>query len=125
MTYQENLGSMTLGLNGANNMTFDKEKLHNESSAYLENGFSCNIKLTATAAQDVCLEATKRGFFVLIVEAGHWSEDGFRPDMNARWDAKEVLIISEDHEQNNNLAIKNITEDSRDGYNAFMITLSS
>ncbi|KOC88997.1 colicin transporter [Winslowiella iniecta] len=80
------------------------------------------MKLTAKAAKEVCAEATTRNVFIGRIEAGHWLNSGFRPDGNATWDAKSELESAGRFQQNNQLAIKNIADDKREGYNTFIIT---
>ncbi|MRT56604.1 colicin transporter [Enterobacteriaceae bacterium RIT693] len=82
------------------------------------------MKLSPKAAIEVCEEATRRGVFVGIVEAGHWYNPGFQPDMSTRWDSLK-FYKDIDIKLNNDIAIENINGDVTDGYTAFLITVIS
>ncbi|MCW2484844.1 colicin transporter [Candidatus Symbiopectobacterium sp. NZEC127] len=81
------------------------------------------MKLSPTAAIEVCEEATKRNLSIGMIEGGHWLNPGFRPDMHTRWDGFDRLTDKNEIQKNNNNAIENIKEDAAKGYDAFIITI--
>ena len=101
---------------------------HKKRYDYPEDFFSLRgsvtMRLTATAAIEVCKLAADRGLIVLRVEGGNWHHPGFQPSLDCIWDGVDPPVSTERaHEINLKAAafINMMTEE----YDVFIITSSS
>ena len=102
---------------------FSHRTLYDNGEAFFRLKGNASMKLSPKAAIEVCEEATRRGIFISVIEAGYWHNPGFQPDMHHRWDSKTRLEREGNFKRNNELAIENIDEDTSEGYTAFIITI--
>lgn len=105
------------------NKLFEPGTLYDNAESFFNLNGDSSMKLSPQAAKEVCKEATKRGYFIGIIEGGYWRNPGFQPDMSTRWESIKYHNEHTNHEENNELAIANINEDIDSGHTAFLITL--
>ncbi len=101
----------------------NKSKLYSSASEFFSLNGNATMRLTPTAAIDVCRIATKKGILVLGVDGGVYKEPIFEAKINCSWSAKfKSPFTSEQLNNNNALAIEDIEAD-RNCCNAFILTI--
>lgn len=88
---------------------------------FLKNG-SAVMKLTPSAAVDVCVQSTERHFVVGRVEGGIWRFPGFEARLDCIWDGRDPPLTDMDLKQNNELAAKFIESESGK-HDVFIVTV--
>jgi hypothetical protein len=84
-------------------------------------GGSVVMKLSPTAAIEVCNKAADRGFLVARIEGGIWSAPQFEARLDCIWDGADPPIDKDGARRNNEIAAQFI-KDEMGRHNAFVLT---
>jgi hypothetical protein len=99
----------------------DRVKVYETASEFFDLEGSVVMKLTRSAAIDVCRSAVDRGLLVAKIEGGIDRGGTFEARLDAIWDGADPPI-DHDSAQANNLRAADFIRAQRDEYNAFIIT---
>jgi hypothetical protein len=102
-------------------MSVDRQKLYDSARDYFDLDGSVVMKLSRSAAINVCREAAARGLLVVKIEGGINRGRTFEARLDAIWDGVDPPIDADMAEQNNLRAANFISAQAKD-YNAFIIT---
>lgn len=74
------------------------------------------------AAREICMMLADRGYQLLGLEGGNWSDSGrFRPDIHTVWSKNKVAKTRDEAHSINMLGIASIDKDPED-INCYLIT---
>ena len=99
----------------------DRRRLYESPEDFFGLGGSVVMKLTPSAAIDVCLAAAARGIVVARIEGGVWCNPGFEARVDCIWDGKDPPM-SEQLAHTNNLNAAQFIRDEAAVHSAFIIT---
>jgi hypothetical protein len=105
-------------------MKVDRTRLYDSSDDFFELNGSIIMKLTRTAAQDVCIKALEHGLLVVRIEGGIWHNPGFEARLDCIWDGVDPPVSEAEAMINNAKALEMIREES-EVHDAFIITTAS
>jgi hypothetical protein len=111
-------------------MRFDKGKLFDSPSDFFKLGGSAAMKLSATAAYNLCQEVSHRDILIIRIEGGIWSPGRFEARLDCIWDGLDPPVTRAEAIENNNDAAEFVRIEStmvrQDSapYNAFIFTVS-
>jgi hypothetical protein len=102
-------------------MSVDRLKVYESASDFFDLDGGVVMKLTWSAALDVCRDAAEHGLLVVRIEGGIDREGTFEARLDAIWDGADPPI---DHRtaQANNVRAADFIRAQNDEYNAFIIT---
>ena len=102
-------------------MPFDVARLYGSAEDFFALDGDAVMKLTAAAAEQVCLLAAEAGFAVLCVEGGVRNGATFAAKLDCIWDGAPAADV-QDLQQNNKAAAEFVRRRAA-AINAFIITL--
>ncbi len=102
-------------------MKIDKAIVYDSPNDFFELNGSVVMKLTATAAQDVCIKAFGQGFVVVRIEGGIWHNPGFEARLDCIWDGIDPPISEAEAVINNARALAMICEENK-VHDTFVVT---
>jgi hypothetical protein len=105
-------------------MSIDRRKLYDKATDYFDLDGNAIMKLSREAAEGVCLAAAAKGFVLVKVEGGIWSDGNFEARLDAIWDGLDPPIDQADAHENN-LDAAGFIRSRADSYNAFIVTTPS
>lgn len=95
---------------------FETGKLYTSAEDFFRLGGSSVMRLSRSAAIDVCLTAASRGLVVGIVEGGIFHDPGFEARLDSVWSGYPVPITAEEAPANNRAAAEAIESDQYETY---------
>lgn len=103
-------------------MAIDPWKLYSSKNDFFRLSGNAIMRLTGTAAEDVCNSAAAEGMLILRVEGGFHDTTGFEARLDCIWNGKNHACNLLDACKNNSEAAKFVKCNS-DNHNAFIITV--
>jgi hypothetical protein len=104
-------------------MGVDRTRLYDSTWDFFKPSGHAIMKLTSSAALDVCLQAVAHHLVVLGVEGGIHDATGFEARLDCIWDGLSPPLDEAGADQNNLSAAQFIREKSA-AHNAFIITVA-
>lgn len=102
-------------------MHLERNKLYERAKDFFGVNGSAVMKLSPSAAVDVCLAAARNGLVVARVEGGIWHDPGFEARGDCIWDGANPPLDEAAAERNNLEAAEFIREESAE-HTAFVVT---
>lgn len=102
-------------------MSCDLSVLYDDADLFFRHAGVSSMKLTATAALEVCQKALAFGVMVTRVEGGIWHNPGFEARVDCIWDGCSPPITQNDARANNCRAADFVVMESK-AHDVFVIT---
>ena len=102
-------------------MSAARDHLYDSPNDFFQLKGSVWMRLTPTAAAQVCAEAAKNGSVVARVEGGIWHDPGFEARGDCIWDGIDPPVDSSKAEANNVQAANFIRSEAK-RHSAFILT---
>ncbi len=102
-------------------MKVDRQTLYHAAKDFFDHAGNAVMKLSRTAAIELCLDAANQGLLVVKLEGGIWSNGTFEARLDAIWDGADPPVKKQDAYENNCTAA-NFIRSRHPGYNAFVVT---
>lgn len=102
-------------------MDAERNKLYDRANDFFDAQGSAVMKLTPSAAAEVCLAAARRGLVIARVEGGIWHNPGFEARGDCIWDGVDSPVDESTAERNNTEAAEFVREE-RNVHSGFVIT---
>lgn len=106
------------------NTRVDRNKRYENFILFFELDGNSVMKLSSSAAIDVCKECTRREMYVWRIEGGIWHNPGFEARIDCIWDScfNPKSNFNPSLEYNNRLAEEFVKEEM-DSYDVFIVTI--
>ena len=102
-------------------MNIDKRILYESPEAFFDLNGSVNMRLSPTAAMQVCAEAARAGLVIARVEGGIWHAPGFESRLDCIWDGQGPPLDPDQASGNNKEAARFIASQAP-AHSAFILT---
>lgn len=102
-------------------MAIDREKRYEEAELFFCLEGSVTMRLSRTAAMNVCQQAAAKGVLIIRVEGGRWLAPGFEARLDGIWEGESVPVSAEEASRNNERA-RAFIQSRPSMFDAFILT---